>query len=50
MSELRLATGDPDPGVRKGALAALRGIGADSWDSEARRMLADPDADVVFRR
>jgi hypothetical protein len=47
--ELRLAARDPDAGVRMAALKALSLIEADGWEGEARRLIADPDADVSFR-
>ncbi len=47
--ELRMTIDDPDPGVRKAALVALSGIGAEGWVGDVRRLLADPDADVKFR-
>ena len=47
--ELLRATCDPAAGVRESALAALARIGAEGWVDGARRLLADPDADVRFR-
>jgi hypothetical protein len=47
--ELRLAVGDPSPVVRKAALSALSGVGAEGLELEARPLLADGDGNVVFR-